>query len=137
MKARNKHPARHFIFLYNIPSNKRRWAVLKTCPVKCNRTERCVQLYLICKLSECRDMFKTPCGQANENSPFIFPQNCLICCVVCTSVRYLLQKRVVSKLSLMKDENGLGIHIAGGKGCRKGDIGIFVAALTEGGAAHR
>ncbi|RUS79574.1 hypothetical protein EGW08_012668, partial [Elysia chlorotica] len=47
------------------------------------------------------------------------------------------KKRAITKLNLLKDENGLGIHIAGGKGCRKGDIGIFVAAVTEGGAAHR
>ena len=37
----------------------------------------------------------------------------------------------------MKDDQGLGIHIAGGRGCKKGDIGIFVAAVTEGGAAFR
>lgn len=47
------------------------------------------------------------------------------------------KKRTISKFNLLKDENGLGIHIAGGKGCRKGDIGIFVAAVTDGGAAHR
>ncbi|GFN83472.1 PDZ domain-containing protein 2-like [Plakobranchus ocellatus] len=47
------------------------------------------------------------------------------------------KKRAITKLNLLKDENGLGIHIAGGKGCKKGDIGIFVAAVTEGGAAQR
>lgn len=43
----------------------------------------------------------------------------------------------MSKLNLLKDENGLGIHIAGGKGSKKGDIGIFIAAVTKGGAADR
>ena len=47
------------------------------------------------------------------------------------------QKRIINKVILNKDENGLGLHIAGGKGCKKGDLGIFVAALTEDGAAHR
>ncbi|GFR58876.1 PDZ domain-containing protein 2 [Elysia marginata] len=47
------------------------------------------------------------------------------------------KKRAITKLNLLKDENGLGIHIAGGKGSKKGDIGIFVAAVTEGGAAQR
>ncbi|KAJ8304672.1 hypothetical protein KUTeg_018255 [Tegillarca granosa] len=46
-------------------------------------------------------------------------------------------KRVVTRMHLIKDENGLGIHIAGGKGSKKGDIGIFVAGVSEGGAAHR
>lgn len=40
-------------------------------------------------------------------------------------------------MHLLKDENGLGIHIAGGRGSKKGDIGIFVAGITEGGAAFR
>lgn len=48
-----------------------------------------------------------------------------------------LQKRVVTRMHLIKDENGLGIHIAGGKGSKNGDIGIFVAGVSEGGAAHR
>lgn len=47
------------------------------------------------------------------------------------------KRRLISKLHLLKDENGLGIHIAGGKGSKKGDIGIFVAAITEGGPAFR
>ncbi|CAL1540871.1 unnamed protein product, partial [Lymnaea stagnalis] len=47
------------------------------------------------------------------------------------------KKRVISKMHLKKDENGLGVHIAGGKGCKKGDIGIFIAAVTDGGAAQR
>ena len=46
-------------------------------------------------------------------------------------------QRVVTKLHLIKDENGLGIHIAGGKGSKKGDLGIFVAEVTVGGAAHK
>ncbi|XP_060062786.1 tyrosine-protein phosphatase non-receptor type 13-like [Ylistrum balloti] len=46
-------------------------------------------------------------------------------------------KRVVSKMHLLKDENGLGIHIAGGKGSKKGDIGIFVAGTMETGAAYK
>ncbi|CAG2235795.1 unnamed protein product [Mytilus edulis] len=45
--------------------------------------------------------------------------------------------RVVTKMHLIKDETGLGIHIAGGKGSRKGDLGIFVAEVTTGGAADR
>lgn len=49
----------------------------------------------------------------------------------------VFQKRLISKLHLLKDENGLGIHIAGGKGSKKGDIGIFIAAVTEGAAACR
>lgn len=49
----------------------------------------------------------------------------------------IFQKRVVAKMHLLKDENGLGIHIAGGRGSKKGDIGIFVAGITEGGAAFR
>lgn len=49
----------------------------------------------------------------------------------------MLQRRLITKLHLLKDENGLGIHIAGGKGSKKGDIGIFVAAITEGGPAFR
>ena len=56
----------------------------------------------------------------------------LTCCCV-----DLLQRRLISKLHLLKDENGLGIHIAGGKGSKKGDIGIFVAAVTESGSAFR
>lgn len=44
---------------------------------------------------------------------------------------------MVSKMHLLKDANGLGIHIAGGRGSRKGDIGIFIAGVTEGGPAHR
>ncbi|XP_005093651.2 uncharacterized protein LOC101855086 [Aplysia californica] len=47
------------------------------------------------------------------------------------------KKRMITKLVLRKDERGLGLHIAGGKGCKKGDLGIFVAGLTEGGAALR
>ncbi|XP_025077155.1 multiple PDZ domain protein-like isoform X2 [Pomacea canaliculata] len=47
------------------------------------------------------------------------------------------KRRLITKLHLLKDENGLGIHIAGGKGSKKGDIGIFVAAITEGGPAFR
>ncbi|KAK3091882.1 hypothetical protein FSP39_023425 [Pinctada imbricata] len=47
------------------------------------------------------------------------------------------QKRIVTRMHLLKDEYGLGIHIAGGKGSRKGDIGIFVAGVTESGAAFR
>ncbi|XP_071170776.1 patj homolog isoform X5 [Mytilus edulis] len=47
------------------------------------------------------------------------------------------KKRVVTKMHLIKDETGLGIHIAGGKGSRKGDLGIFVAEVTTGGAADR
>lgn len=47
------------------------------------------------------------------------------------------KKRVVAKMHLLKDESGLGIHIAGGRGSKKGDIGIFVAGITEGGAAFR
>ena len=43
----------------------------------------------------------------------------------------------MTRMHLLKDESGLGIHIAGGKGSRKGDMGIFVAGITEGGAAHR
>ncbi|CAE1249182.1 unnamed protein product [Acanthosepion pharaonis] len=46
-------------------------------------------------------------------------------------------RRLITKFHLLKDKNGLGIHIAGGKGSKKGDIGIFVAGITEGGAAHR
>ena len=49
----------------------------------------------------------------------------------------MFQKRIVTKMHLLKDETGLGIHIAGGKGSSKGDIGIFVAGLSEGGAAFR
>ena len=49
----------------------------------------------------------------------------------------MFQRRLISKLHLVKDDQGLGIHIAGGRGCKKGDIGIFVAAVTEGGAAFR
>ncbi|KAK7116473.1 hypothetical protein V1264_002145 [Littorina saxatilis] len=52
-------------------------------------------------------------------------------------VMIVFQKRLISKLHLLKDENGLGIHIAGGKGSKKGDIGIFIAAVTEGAAACR
>ncbi|XP_041365047.1 tyrosine-protein phosphatase non-receptor type 13-like isoform X2 [Gigantopelta aegis] len=47
------------------------------------------------------------------------------------------KRRLITKLHLLKDENGLGIHIAGGKGSKKGDIGIFVAGITENGAAFR
>ncbi|KAK6180361.1 hypothetical protein SNE40_012531 [Patella caerulea] len=47
------------------------------------------------------------------------------------------KKRIITKIHLLKDENGLGVHIAGGKGSKKGDIGIFVAGITEEGAAHR
>ncbi|XP_033749281.1 uncharacterized protein LOC117333969 [Pecten maximus] len=47
------------------------------------------------------------------------------------------KKRVVTKMHLLKDENGLGIHIAGGKGSKKGDIGIFVAGVMETGAAFK
>ncbi|XP_076465979.1 uncharacterized protein LOC143297465 isoform X2 [Babylonia areolata] len=47
------------------------------------------------------------------------------------------KRRLISKLHLLKDEGGLGIHIAGGRGSKKGDIGIFVAAITEGGSAFR
>ena len=49
----------------------------------------------------------------------------------------LLQRRLISKLHVLKDEGGLGIHIAGGRGSKKGDIGIFVAGVTEGGSAFR
>lgn len=49
----------------------------------------------------------------------------------------MFQRRLIAKLHLLKDGNGLGIHIAGGKGSKKGDIGIFVAGITESGAAHR
>ncbi|KAL5005268.1 hypothetical protein ScPMuIL_018724 [Solemya velum] len=47
------------------------------------------------------------------------------------------KKRIVTRMHLVKDENGLGIHIAGGRGSRRGDVGIFVAGVLEGGAAHR
>ena len=40
-------------------------------------------------------------------------------------------------MHLIKDDNGLGIHIAGGKGSMKGDLGIFVAEVSKGGAADR
>ncbi|XP_061173402.1 uncharacterized protein LOC133182573 [Saccostrea echinata] len=53
------------------------------------------------------------------------------------SSSHVPKKRIVTKLHLLKDENGLGIHIAGGRGSKKGDIGIFVAGITEGGAAFR
>ena len=49
----------------------------------------------------------------------------------------VFQRRLITKLHLLKDENGLGIHIAGGKGSKKGDIGIFVAGITENGAVFR
>ena len=48
-----------------------------------------------------------------------------------------LQKREVVKIHLVKDKGSLGIQIAGGKGSRKGDIGIFVAGIDDGSPAHR
>ncbi|XP_071488775.1 uncharacterized protein [Diadema antillarum] len=47
------------------------------------------------------------------------------------------KKREVVKIHLVKDKGALGIQIAGGKGSRKGDIGIFVAGIDEGSPAHR
>ncbi|KAL4227693.1 hypothetical protein ACF0H5_013128 [Mactra antiquata] len=47
------------------------------------------------------------------------------------------KKRVITKLHLLKENNSLGLHIAGGKGSKRGDIGIFVAGITEYGPAHR
>lgn len=38
---------------------------------------------------------------------------------------------------LLKDENGLGIYIVGGRGFKKGDIGIFVVGIIEGGVVFR
>ena len=48
-----------------------------------------------------------------------------------------VQKREVVKIHLVKDRGALGIQIAGGKGSRKGDIGIFVAGIDEGSPAQR
>ncbi|XP_033111771.1 uncharacterized protein LOC117112733 [Anneissia japonica] len=47
------------------------------------------------------------------------------------------KKREVVKMHLVKDEGGLGIQIAGGKGSRKGDVGIFVAGVEKDKAAER
>ncbi|XP_030832438.1 uncharacterized protein LOC579286 isoform X3 [Strongylocentrotus purpuratus] len=47
------------------------------------------------------------------------------------------RKREVVKIHLVKDKGSLGIQIAGGKGSRKGDIGIFVAGIDEGSPADR
>ncbi|XP_041464074.1 uncharacterized protein LOC121415060 isoform X3 [Lytechinus variegatus] len=47
------------------------------------------------------------------------------------------RKREVVKIHLVKDKGSLGIQIAGGKGSRKGDIGIFVAGIDEGSPANR
>ncbi|XP_071954343.1 uncharacterized protein [Antedon mediterranea] len=47
------------------------------------------------------------------------------------------KKREVVKMHLVKGEGGLGIQIAGGKGSRKGDIGIFVAGVDKDKAAER
>ena len=49
----------------------------------------------------------------------------------------LFQKRIIARMHLLKEDNSLGIHIAGGRGSKRGDIGIFVAGITEGGPAHR
>ncbi|XP_071794161.1 uncharacterized protein [Asterias amurensis] len=46
-------------------------------------------------------------------------------------------KREVVKIHLVKNKGALGIQIAGGKGSRKGDIGIFVAGIDEGSPAER
>ncbi|KAL3866695.1 hypothetical protein ACJMK2_043976, partial [Sinanodonta woodiana] len=47
------------------------------------------------------------------------------------------KKRVITRMHLLKDDTGLGLHIAGGKGSKRGDIGIFVAGIMEGGPASR
>ncbi|XP_072038388.1 PDZ domain-containing protein 2-like isoform X2 [Amphiura filiformis] len=47
------------------------------------------------------------------------------------------KKREVCKIHLVKDRGALGIQIAGGKGSRKGDIGIFVAGIDDGSPAQR
>ena len=49
----------------------------------------------------------------------------------------LFQKRIIARMHLLKEDNSLGIRIAGGRGSKRGDIGIFVAGITEGGPAHR
>ncbi|XP_078694153.1 uncharacterized protein LOC144923456 isoform X2 [Branchiostoma floridae x Branchiostoma belcheri] len=51
--------------------------------------------------------------------------------------RGLRRKRHVVKMHLLKEQGGLGVQIAGGKGSKKGDIGIFVTNVEKGGAAHR
>ncbi|KAK3576111.1 hypothetical protein CHS0354_028010 [Potamilus streckersoni] len=47
------------------------------------------------------------------------------------------KKRLITRMHLLKDDSGLGLHIAGGKGSKRGDIGIFVAGIMEGGPASR
>ena len=49
----------------------------------------------------------------------------------------MFQKRVITKLHILKENNSLGLHVAGGKGSKRGDIGIFVAGITENGPAFR
>ncbi|XP_066271209.1 PDZ domain-containing protein 2-like [Branchiostoma lanceolatum] len=51
--------------------------------------------------------------------------------------RGLRRKRHVVKMHLLKEQGGLGVQIAGGKGSKKGDIGIFVTNVEKGGAAQR
>ncbi|XP_038078979.1 uncharacterized protein LOC119746231 isoform X2 [Patiria miniata] len=46
-------------------------------------------------------------------------------------------KREVVKIHLVKSKGILGIQIAGGRGSRKGDIGIFVAGIDSGSPAER
>jgi hypothetical protein len=55
-------------------------------------------------------------------------QNCFI---------FFFQRRMIIKLHLLKENNSLGLHIAGGKGSKRGDIGIFVAGISENGPAFR
>ncbi|XP_013382991.1 PDZ domain-containing protein 2-like [Lingula anatina] len=46
------------------------------------------------------------------------------------------RKKVVG-LQLVKDDSGLGLQIAGGKGSKRGDIGIFVAGIDKGRPADK
>ena len=50
---------------------------------------------------------------------------------------FVVQKRKVRKMHIMKGASGLGLRIVGGKGSKYGDMGIFVRDLEEGGAAHK
>ena len=50
---------------------------------------------------------------------------------------FVVQKRKVRKMHIMKGASGLGLRIVGGKGSKYGDMGVFVRDLEEGGAAHK
>ncbi|KAH3842950.1 hypothetical protein DPMN_116456 [Dreissena polymorpha] len=95
----------------------------------------CERLYRQRKSSKSSDLFRqrnnaTPTSLCSfDGSEFEYTS--------CQSTPTFGKKRIITKLHIMKENNSLGLHVAGGKGSKRGDIGIFVAGISENGPAQR